>query len=620
MTPLNKIQLGKLRFFLFIFVSIAIAVVALLIKWEFVDNEKYIAIANERYVQTKIPSIRGSILAYDGTTLAYSEPRFDAYVWMPELKSYEDKRLQTREEFIEKVQPIISQTDNVNLENALNSGALWIKIGNKLTQDQKYAIQSLDTNKGTALRGVQFQYTNKRIYPENKLASQILGYVMPNDSQDGYKGVWGLEQNWDGILKPQEGYSSTESDSFGNYIAIGQDETVDAKPGANIYTTINKEIQASLEKNLKAGYEKYQPKSATGIVINPKTGEILAMANYPDFDPNAYYETNDISAFGNKAISTPYEIGSVGKIFTTAAAIDLGRLTPDSVLLPNGHLGCEVISPDPVDNAVCKNPRLNTTGKEVTCICTWDRRAKNYSLNVFGAFVSSDNIGLRHVAMTMSYREFYDYLIKFGVTQSTKVDLSGESVGVMTVPDKWNFADQAVYSYGHGYSITPLEAIMGVSSLANGGIRMQPLIVSKIVYPDNQVTVFKPKQEVQTVSPETCDKMVPMMNGVYLSELMEAKYKPLSKYYVALKTGTALVPYKDRPGYSNNINATFAGFDASPDHKFAMLIKLEEPKVGSLSWQNVRTVWLDTMMDVVDILKVQPYTPSKIQTGGEIVD
>lgn len=609
MTPLNKIQLRKLRFFIIAFIGVAIAIVALLFKWQFMESEKYIAIANERYVQSKIPSIRGSILAADGTTLAYSEPRFDAYVWIPELKSYENSGRQTRYEFVIKVANALG-TDNVELENRLNNGALWIKIGNKLTQDQKLSIQSLDTDKGAALKGVQFQYTNKRIYPENRLASQVLGYVMPNDSQDGYKGVWGLEQYWDGLLKPQEGYTSTEYDSFGNYIAIGLDETVDAKPGSTIYTTINKNIQASLEKNLKYGYETFQPKSATGIVIDPKTGEILAMANYPDFNPNSYYTEPDMSVFGNLAVSTPYEIGSVGKVFTTAAAIDLGLVMPDTVVLPDGHLGCEVISPEPVDNAICKNPSLNKTKKEVVCICTWDRKPNYTSITVFNAFVGSDNIGLRHIAMTMSYREFYDYLIKFGVTKPTKIDLTGESVGVMAIPEDWNFADQAVYSYGHGYSITPLEAIMGIASIGNNGVRMQPYVVSKIVDSDNKVTVFMPKEEAYTVTPSTCDIMIPMMNQVYLNQLNEQKYKPYSKYYIALKTGTGLVPFKDKAGYSSEINATFAGFDASPDRKFALLIKLEEPQVGGLSWQNARVVWLNTLVDIIDILEVQPYSPS----------
>lgn len=433
---------------------------------------------------------------------------------------------------------------------------------------------------------------------------------MPNDSQDGYIGVWGLEQYWNGILKPQEGYTSSESDPFGNFISIGTDETVEARPGATIYTTINKSIQASLEKHLKEGYEKFKPLSATGIVVDPKTGEVLAIANYPDFNPNTYYTEPDMSVFGNRAVSTPYEIGSVGKVFTTSAAIDLGRITPNTILLPNGHMGCEIISPEPADVAICKNRSLNKTGILVDCICTWDKKPYQVPMSVYNAFVGSDNIGLRHIAMTMSYYELYDYFMRFGITKPTSIDLTGESVGEMKPADKWNYADQAVYSYGGGYSITPLEAVMGVAAIGNDGIRMQPYVVSKIVDADNKVITFNPKQAATTVKPSTCDAMIPMMHQIYLNELMEKKYKPYSKYYIALKSGTGLVPYKDKAGYSSEINATFAGFDAGPDHKFALLIKLEEPQVGGLSWENVRVVWLDTLEDIIDILKVQPYSPA----------
>jgi cell division protein FtsI/penicillin-binding protein 2 len=608
MSPLNKIQLLKIRYVLFAFIFVTLLIFALLIRWEFVDSEKYLAIANERNKQTKIPSVRGSILANDGTTLAYSEPRFDAYIWMPTLQSYEDRQMQTREEFVKKVAPII-EADALELEKQLASGQSWIKVANKLTLEQRDKLLDLksDKNEKIAIRGLQFQYVNKRIYPENNLASQLLGYVMLAEREDGYKGVWGLEQYWDGLLKPQEGYEATEFDSFGNYIAIGEDETIEPKPGATIYTTINKSVQSVLEENLKKAFEQFKPKSATGIIMNPKTGEIYAMANYPDFDPNNYSKQTDMSVFGNYAVSTPYEIGSVGKVFTLAAAIDLGKVDTNTVILPTGHDGCEIISPDPGPGASCRGP--NKTGKIVDCICTAERTPIKHSLSIEDAVVLSDNIAFRHIALTMNYDEFYQYLVKFGVGKVTHIDTAGESYSVLKPSNTWNYADQAVFSYGHGYSITPIQAITGVAAVANEGQRMQPYMVSKVVDADNKVTVFKPKVIEQVVKPETCDKVMYLMNKAFLKQLREAKYKYLSKYYIGLKSGTALVPYKDRAGYSDKINTTFVGFDASPEKKFVMFIKLEEPEVGVLSWQNVRVVWLDTFIGIKDILKVQPYSP-----------
>jgi len=608
MSLLNKIQLFKIRYILFGFILVAVACVLLLIKWELFESEKYLAIANERYQQSIIPSIRGSILASDGTTLAYSEPRFDAYVWVPELNSIEKANIQTREEFVTKVSAILGKDESF-LQEKFSGTQLWIKIGEKLTITERDNIGALRNKNGGHLRGIQFQYVNKRIYPENKLASQILGYVMPADNDAGYKGVWGLEQYWDGLLKPQEGYQATEYDSFGNYISIGEDESIEPRPGSTLYTTINKSVQAVLEKHLKSAVERFSAKSATGVIINPKTGEIYALANYPDFDPNIYNLENDISVFGNLAISTPYEIGSVGKVFTVSAALDLGLVQANTVVLPEGHNGCEIISPNPRPGASCNDPERNKSGNTIDCICTFNRKPVKTPITVSSALIGSDNIGLRHVALSMTYENFFDYLVRFGVGKTTRIDLAGESLGMIRNASDWNYADQAVYSYGHGYSITPLEATMGIATVANNGERMQPYTVSKLIDADGKETIFRPKVEEVVIKPETCNTIIPMMNQVYLGNLIENKYKQYSKYYIALKSGTALIPFKDKAGYSNDINATFAGFDASPDRKFAMLIKLESPQVGDLSWENVRIVWLDTFIDIIDILKIQPYSP-----------
>jgi len=608
MPPLNKIQIRKIRFIIALFALFGLGMFIMLIKWAFIDNAKYLAIANERYKQITIPSIRGSILADDGTPLAYSEPRFDAYVWTPELETYEKAGLQTRDEFLIKVAPILGASKD-DLFKILSTTQQWIKIGDKITDDQRGQLLDLKTDKGGVLRGIQFQYTNKRIYPEGRLASQVIGYVMPSDDPSGYKGAWGLELYWNGSLKPQSGYMSGEYDSFGNYIALGQDETIQPKPGATIYTTINKELQASLEASLKSGVDQFKAKSATGIIMDPKTGKIMAMANYPDFDPNNYSQETDMSVFGNLAVSTPYEIGSVGKIFTYAAALDQHKLTPDTVVLPNGHKGCEVISPDPADVSICFNPSLNKTGKIVDCTCIASRQPVSGPVTAAQALSWSDNIGLRHIAMSMSYQEFYNYLIKFGVGSTTSIDTAGESAGTIKTPDKWNYADQSTYSYGQGYNITPIEAVEGIDAVANYGIRMQPYLVSKIVDTDGKTISFNPKVEENVIQPSTAEEIFPTMHDIYLSELIENRYKSLSKYYIVLKSGTGQVANKDKAGYSNKVDTTFAGFDASPDRKFIMLIKLEEPAVGELSWQNVRIVWLDMLEQVINILKVQQYSP-----------
>lgn len=576
-----------------------------MLRWQVFDSERFVAIANSRYQDITIPSVRGSILAADGSTLAYSEPRYDVFVWIPELDSFEKKGLQTREEFISKVSEILG-ISVVDLGQKFNSEVLWLKIASRITNEQKSALEDIKTDKAAALKGMQFQYLNKRTYPEGPLGSQVLGYVGLYDTADN--GVWGLEQYWNGSLSPIEGVESDELDPFGNPIALAGTESVESMPGSTIYTTIDKTLQGILETKLKQGYEEYQAESTTGIIINPKTGAIMAMANFPNFDPNEYYKVTDASDFGNKAISTPYEIGSVAKVFTLAAAIDSGKVTPDTVILPNGHNGCEIISPNSQPGDKCFVPaEQRKDDRIIDCICTYNKKPISKTMTALDAVKASDNIGFRHIALTMSYTEYYNYLVKFGAGKATQVDLAGESYANFKDVSKWNYADQAVYSYGHGYSMTPLQTAIGVAAIGNEGKRMQPYVVSKIVDADNKVIEFQPKVVEQVISAESAKTVGQMLHEVYLGQLVENRFKSLARYNIGLKSGTALIPYTDRAGYSGEINATFVGFDASSDSKFLMLIKIERPGIGDLSFYNARILWLETFDAIKEYLNLREY-------------
>jgi cell division protein FtsI/penicillin-binding protein 2 len=148
---------------------------------------------------------------------------------------------------------------------------------------------------------------------------------------------------------------------------------------------------------------------------------------------------------------------------------------------------------------------------------------------------------------------------------------------------------------------------MGVAAIANDGKRMQPYIVSKVVGADDKTDEFSPIIVEQVVKPETAAQVTGMMNKVYLGTLIESRFKGLSKYNIAVKSGTALIPYRNRAGYSNEINATYVGFDASPKKTFVLLIKLEEPQNGDLSFNNTRILWLDTFVAIKDYLAVPEF-------------
>ncbi len=592
MKGISKIHDFKLQIVFAFFLIVFVAIVYALARWQFFDSDEFVAIANERYRETKIPAVRGSILASDETTLAFSEPRFDFYVWKSELKEAEDKKRQTRDEFLEKVSAVLEIPEE-ELEEKLESDQLWVKLADKISvanRDKLLALVSDEHEK--PLQGLRFEYVNSRTYPERELGSHILGFFGYNDNGDAV-GVGGLEQYWDRSLKPIEGIVNSEVDSFGNTILLANSGGTEAKPGVTLVTSIDKNLQAILETKLEEGFEQYQADSATGIIMDPRTGAILALSNIPNFDPNEYYREEDGRVFGNLAITTPYEIGSVAKVFTLAAALDLGKLEYDEVILPQGHRGCEVITPG-------ANPASSCNSSQVQCVCTYDRKPVNQQINVLDAIVASDNIAFMHIGSKLSSEEFYDYLGRFGVGRISGVDLTGESTGILPDADKWHYTDNAVFSYGHGFQMTPLQAISAISVIANDGKRMQPYIVEKVIDSDGSVKKFEERELMDVVDKKVAERMGKMMHNVFRSNVPEARYQSLLDYNIAMKSGTALIPYKDKPGYSDDINATYVGFDNSSAKSFVMLIKLENPKVGDLSFYNARMLWLDTFIAIKD--------------------
>lgn len=598
----SKIHDYKLQAVFTVFLIVFLAIIYALARWQFLDSDEFVAIANERYREIKIPAVRGSILASDETTLAFSEPRFDFYIWKSELIEAEEKERQTRKEFVEKVSSVL-EIERDELEEKLDGEQLWIKLGDKISVEQRDKLLALVSDeRDKPLQGLRFEYVNSRAYPEGQLGSHLLGFFGYNEYGDAV-GVGGLEQYWDRSLKPIEGVVNSEVDSFGNAILLANSGETEAKPGVTLVTSIDKNLQAILETQLEDGFKKYQADSATGIIMDPRTGAITALSNFPNYDPNEYFKVEDSNVFGNLAITTPYEIGSVAKVFTLAAALDLEKLEFDEVILPQGHRGCEVITPG-------ANPLSSCNSAAVQCVCTYDRKPVNQSINVLDAIVASDNIAFKHIGAKLSNDEFYDYLGRFGVGRISGVDLTGESTGILPDADSWHYTDNAVFSYGHGYQMTPLQTVSAISVIANKGNRMQPYIVEKVVESDGTVKEFEGRVLMEVVDEKVADRMGKMMHNVFRSNVPEIRYQPLLDYNISMKSGTALIPYKDKPGYSNDINATYVGFDNSPSKSFVMLIKLENPKVGDLSFYNARILWLDTFIAIKDYLAVPKDLPN----------
>ncbi len=567
------------------FILILIFAVIFLFRWQILEYDRYRILANQRVKDVQLSSIRGKIFAQDGSPLAYSEPTFDVFAYIPEIEDAEDRFIQTREEFILKVSSIL-EIEEEELKKKLNSGIMYIILKRKVTSDKKEALENILTNKNKKLVGLHFEFSEKRIYPDGTLACHILGFV-GKDSLGNDVGRNGIEGYWDGDLGWKEGVLISETDSFGNEILTGDYIPVHPKEGRSIKLTVVRGLQEIVERKIKEGVEKWEAISGTVIVMDPRSGEILAMANYPVYNPNEYWKESDYNVYRNKAVSDPYEFGSVGKVFTASAAIDLKIITPNTIVI-EGHEGCVNVLDD----------------KD---ICTAGKKPSG-PLTLTDVLTFSDNIGAFYVSEMVGAENMYKYLRKFGIGAKTYVGLAEESTSFLKSFENWNRADVATYSFGQGYSATPLQIISGLSAIPNKGKRMRPYIVSKI-YEGENVIEIKPRVASEPLSKEAAMIVNDMMVNVFSRNGSKYTFKDLVNYKLAGKSGTASVLSENGLYYAENrVNVTFVGWDASDNPKFIMLMKLEEPKGAPFSVESVQPLWMETFFEIKDYVGVVPIT------------
>jgi cell division protein FtsI/penicillin-binding protein 2 len=381
-----------------------------------------------------------------------------------------------------------------------------------------------------------------RTYPEKALASSVIGFVAKDN-----KGYHGLEQRYDTVL------SGASREVFIPKNPNNASELPDIPPGASMILTIDREVQGMVEGVLDSAIKQYDAKSANAIVINPQTGEILAMATSPRLDINEYWNFSDVypgdTPF-NRLISYTYEPGSVFKIFTMAAALDNGDVTLDTEFFDPGYFEYGGI--------VVRN---------------WDRSAWGQQ-NMIGCLQHSLNVCLAWVGTEMGAEKFYQYMDAFGFGHYTSVDLAGEATGRLKEPGDgdWYPSDLATNTFGQGISVTALQMVTAATAIANHGQMMVPKVIKSIV--DNGIQLeIRPSIYGTPISQETADKLTFALS---LSLENEASKALVPGYRVAGKTGTAQIPGGE--GYlENKTNASFIGWGPVDDPEFMIYVWLEHP-------------------------------------------
>jgi cell division protein FtsI/penicillin-binding protein 2 len=442
-------------------------------------------------------------------------------------------------------------------------------------------LRQLPYEAGVALQdlglwGVRTLPSARREYAESDLAGALIGYV----GRDG-SGLWGIEADYDPVLRGLEGYAIGERDGLGRPIAFSERVERAPQPGGEVQLTVDRYMQAIAEEHLRRAVEEYQATGGTVLIMNPHTGAILAMASLPSVSLSTLDLTDpDLSSLTrNRAITDLYEPGSVLKTLTTAAAIDLGLVSPDTTYDDTGavQVGTDVIR-------------------------NWDFSA-NGVVTMTEFLQRSLNTGAVWLSQQIGAERFYQYLLQFGLGEPTHVGLSGEAEGIVRTveDDEWYPVDLATNAYGQGLAATPLQVLTAVNAFANGGELMRPYVVSHVVGRDG-VRTYEPVVVRQVISPETARTMASMMRDVV--EGVPTHGARVPGYQVAGKTGTTLVSIPT--GYDLNTTiASFVGFLPYEDPQVSILVKIDQPGgERNLGGEVAAPVFAGIAADVMEYLNI----------------
>lgn len=444
-------------------------------------------------------------------------------------------------------------------------------VGADTVTSLQQLMQQLDDVEDTRLRGLAFKPHFQRSYPEEALASSVLGFV----ARDG-RGYFGVEEKYNDLLagNPVQVWVPRDPNK-----AI---EIPKVPNGTNLVLTLNRDLQAKVETILDEALGSYAAENGTIVVMDPRNGEILAMATTPRLNLNNYgnyFLLYDNGSQYNSAIGTSYEPGSIFKVLTMAAALDTGTVRPDTTFIDTGSIQVGGIT-----------------------IQNWNRDSWGQQ-NMIGCLQHSLNVCLAWVSTQMGPQAFYGYMERFGIGHPTGIDLAGETMGRLKVPgdSDWYSVDLGTNAFGQGVAVTPLQMLMAVSAIANEGHMVTPHVLYAMLRDGHQYNV--PSQYAGSpISTETARTLNEML-AISLEE--ESSLALLPGYRLAGKTGTAQIPTEY--GYDAfHTNASFIGWGPVDDPQFMVYIWLQRPSTSIWSSETAAPVFSQVAEQTVIMLNIPP--------------
>lgn len=418
------------------------------------------------------------------------------------------------------------------------------------------------------LDGVSVLPIERRFYPHGELGAQVVGFV----GYDGF-GYYGVEGFYDRELRGEASVGDESQIPFD----VGRRPT--PLHSADVVLTIDSEIQYLAERTLAEALFTTGATSGSILVLDPQTGELLAIANYPSFDPNFFYDAEE-SQLVNPAVSAQFEPGSIFKVLTMAVALDLDVVAPDSTYVDNGV--------------------LEVGGQSVY---NWDRASHGVT-TMTDLLGKSLNVGAATLSVTTGPTRYYAGLEAFGIGHLTGIDLEGETPGTLRKPGspEWHDSDLATNAFGQGVAVTPLQMVVSVGAVANRGLTMQPHVVLQRTNEDGEMVAAQPSTLGRAISTETALALSDMLA---VAVEREASPSLVPGYRIAGKTGTAEIPI---PGGYDPLQtiATFIGYGPVEDPQFVVLIKLDRPTASRWGSETAAPVFSQFVRRLVVLMEIPP--------------
>ncbi|WP_175615357.1 penicillin-binding protein [Piscibacillus halophilus] len=545
-----------------------------------------------RNTSSVLEAERGEIYDQTGMVLAGNKTVYNMYAVLSEEYSQNssvDLHVKDIQKTASSLAPIIGMEEQQIidiLEEGKEEGSFQVefgRFGNGLSKEQKEEIEELD------LTGIYFEQDTERYYPNGAFASHVIGFTEDRLNEDKTKyetvGAYGIEQMYDEHLGGKDGFIRSQRDKYGFKLLNADEHVQSPEHGHDVFLTIDQKIQTFLEDTMTTVQEEYNPKRMVAIVMNPKTGEVLAMSNRPSFDPNT---RDEIENWYNDAISTPFEPGSTMKIFTLSAAIEEGVYNGDATF-ESGRWRIN-------ENRSYISDHNNGEG--------WGEITYNQAVQ------HSSNVGFAKILWEQLKPEKYlEYISAFQLDQPTEIDLEGERVGQITYTYP---RDQINTAIGQGSTFTPIQIMKGATALANGGKMMKPYITSRISDINGNKTLYKAEPEVvgEPISEDTANQVKDILETVITSEDGTGGPFKLDNFTSFGKTGTAQIP-DPSGGYKTGIGEyvySFIGMAPKDDPKLMMYVAVEEPEVEYSYYgsQTTSYIYKTVMENSLHYLEIEP--------------